>query len=129
MQEIPYVGIPAIRKIFPSLAPVDIVGTQGTPGHSTANVFSSAAVTSGNNGDAGTFTTGITVPSAAFCSTKSTVTLGSATTLIKVWCTCSGSSPGKIRQFTLARAVCGNALAACPPFNMVATQVVCSNEL
>ena len=36
----------------------------------------------------------------------------------------SGEWPGKIRQFTLACAVCGSALLACPAASRVATQVV-----
>ena len=49
---------------------------------------------------------------------------GSATTRLSVASTSSGGSPGKIRQFTVARARCGNAFSACPPSSMVATQVV-----
>ena len=36
----------------------------------------------------------------------------------------SGESPGMMRQLTVAFADCGNALAACPPESIVATQVV-----
>ena len=36
----------------------------------------------------------------------------------------STDSSGMTRQFTVARAVCGNAFSACPASSMVATQVV-----
>ena len=52
------------------------------------------------------------------------MTLGSAITRSRVARICSGASPGKMRQLTLARAVCGRALGAWPPESMVATQVV-----
>src|SRR2546427_761153 len=50
--------------------------------------------------------------------------LGSSKTRISVDRTSPGESAGNRRQFTIARAVCGNALSACPPSRRVATQVV-----
>ena len=44
--------------------------------------------------------------------------------LASVWRTSSIFTPGKMRQFTLATALCGKAFWACPPSSMVATQVV-----
>src|SRR6266478_3003542 len=106
-----------------------MVGTTGRPGHKLCTVFSSASTTSGNNGDGGTPTCGTIAPFAAFTGTIMTLTLGSAATLSSVLRTSSGSSPGIMRQLTLARAVCGSALGACPPVSIVATHVVCSSEL
>ena len=59
-------------------------------------------------------------------------TLGRAilfATLINVRSTSSGSSPGRMRQFTLAAARCGSAFGACPASTIVATQVVRSIAL
>src|SRR5579863_696837 len=106
-----------------------MVGTTGKPGQIACTVFSSARITPGRSGEGGTPTGGITVPVASLTGTTVTATLGSAATFSSVLRTASGSSPGKMRQFTLARAICGNALGAWPPLSMVATQVVCSSEL
>src|SRR6267378_5050910 len=129
MQEMPYVGMPAMRVYFPSVAPVDMVATRGTPGQVTFKTFSMACVTSGSSGDGGTGTTGTTFPSGVSCGTMVILTFGSFATRSSVLCTSSGSSPGKIRQLTLARAVCGSAFGAWPPKSMVATHVVCKSEL
>src|SRR5208337_2327784 len=118
-----------MQRYLPSEAPVDIVGTIGIPGHMVAKVRSSAVVTSGSSGEGGTATMGMSFPSAVFSGTTVILTLGSAATRSNVLRTLSGSSPGKMRQFTLARAVCGSALGAWPPDSIVATHVVCSNEL
>src|SRR5580704_19195238 len=123
MQEIPYVGIPAVRVMRPSVAPVDIEGTTGTLPHKAWTVSSMARVTSGSRGEGGTVTSLTSEPSAACSGTSVTTTFGSATARSIVLRMLSGSSPGKIRQLTLARAVCGRAFGAWPPESMVATQV------
>src|SRR6266568_2214180 len=129
MQEMPYVGMPAMRVYLPSVAPVDMVATTGMPGHILLKVFCMAFVTSGSNGEGGTGTTGTAFPSGSVCVTMLILTLGSLATRWRVLRISCGSSPGKMRQLTLARAVCGSALGAWPPESIVATQVVCSNEL
>src|SRR5437879_7871761 len=53
--------------------------------------------------------------------------LGSFKTRMSVDRTSTGDSPGKSRQFTMARAVCGKALSACPLSRRVATHVVRNN--
>src|SRR5258706_14918630 len=78
MQAMPYVGMPAIRRYLPSVAPVDIVGTMGTPGHIVARVRSRALVTSGSNGGGGTVTIGMACPSAVFCTTAGLLRFGFA---------------------------------------------------
>ena len=50
-------------------------------------------------------------------------------TLVSVACTSAVLVPGKIRQFTLARARCGSALVAWPASSIVATQLVWRTEL
>src|SRR6516165_6629599 len=97
--------MPAMRRYLPSVAPVDMEGTTGTPGHIMASVRSNAEVTSGSRGEGGTATMGINLPSEVFSGTTVTFTWGLATTRSRVLRTSSGSSPGKMRQLTLARAV------------------------
>src|SRR4051812_46394456 len=58
-----------------------------------------------------------------------TVTLGSAIARMSAALVVSASSPGTIRQLIVALARCGKALGACPPSNIVATQVVRNIEL
>ena len=53
-----------------------------------------------------------------------TATFSSAMTRASVRPTSSTDSSGMIRQFTVARAVCGKAFSACPASSRVATQVV-----
>src|SRR5208337_1653386 len=129
MQAMPYVGMPAMRRYLPSVAPVDIEGTTGSPGHIAASVRFNVSFNSGKRGDGGTATMGMSFPSEVFSGTKVILSLGSATTRSNVLRTSSGSSPGNTRQLTLARAVCGRALGAWPPDSMVATQVVWRSEL
>src|SRR5215468_4945149 len=129
MHAIPNVGMPAARRYFPSLAPVDIVGTTGNPGHIVANVSEYAVITSRISGDGGTVTTGIALPSEVLSTTIVTFTPESFATRSNVFRTSSGSSPGKIRQLTVARAICGSAFGAWPPASIVATHVVLSSEL
>src|SRR5260370_15848401 len=121
--------MPAMRAYFPSVAPVDMVATRGTPGQTALKTFSMACVTSGSSGEEGTGTTGTTFPSGASCGTMLTLTFGSLATRSRGLWTPSGSSPGQMRQLTLARAVCGRACGAWPPESMVATDVVCRSEL
>src|ERR1700680_2286428 len=80
-----------------------------------------AFTTSGSSAEGGTVTVGTGLPSVPSCGTSVTVTFESAATRSRVLRTSSGSSPGKILQFTLARAVWGKALGACPPESMVGT--------
>ena len=112
--------MPALRRYVPSVAPVSITGTMGTPGHIVAVAASIAAITSGLKGDAGL---GLAWPTAV------TLTPESATTRSSVRRTASGASPGRIRQFTTALARCGSAFSACPPSSIVATHVVRIMEL
>src|SRR6266851_4441723 len=112
MQEIPYVGMSATRVYLPSVAPVDIVGTRGTHGDVILKVFSMACVTSRSSGEGGTAAMVTFFPSVVRCGTMLILTFGSFATRSSVLRTSSGSSPGKIRQLTLARAVCGRAFGA-----------------
>src|SRR5260370_7843544 len=121
--------MPAMRVYLPSVEPVDIVPTRGTPGQALLKTFSMACVSSGRSGEGGTGTTGTTFPSGARCGTMVTLTLGSLATFSSVLWTTSGSSPGKMRQLTLARAVCGSAFGACPPESMVPPQDACTHKL
>src|SRR5271167_3691877 len=105
----------ASRKI-PSVAPVDMVGTKGTPGKYLATSASAGPKILGSSG--GATATGRTG------GTKVTLTPGSPITATKAARVSSTVSPGNIRQLTLAAARCGNALLAWPPSNSVATQVV-----
>src|SRR5438128_12557625 len=109
--EVPYAAIPAVLRNLESVAPVDIVGTTGTPGHISAVTFSTAPRISGVSGDAGLGKKrliGVTVM----------VSLASTLTIV-AWIS-SGDSPGSTRQLTTARAVCGSALLAWPPSRRVA---------
>src|SRR6202790_2552157 len=49
--------MPAMRRNFPSVAPVDMVATSGRPGHMVAMVCSMAVMSSGRSGEGGTLTT------------------------------------------------------------------------
>src|SRR5215467_12276891 len=118
-----------MRVYFPSVAPVDMVATSGIPGQVKPNVFSIALVTSGSSGEGGTGTTGTTFPLGSVCGTMLIFTFGSLATRSSVLRISCGSSPGKIRQFTLARAVCGLVKETSTTESIVATQVVCSSEL
>jgi len=97
------------------VAPVLIVGTTGTPGHISCVVASMARSSSGVRGDGGLGLAG---------ARGVTLTPESATTRRSVASTCSGGSPGRMRQFTVARARWGSAFSAWPPSISVATQVV-----
>ena len=112
--------MPAARRYLLSVAPVPIVGMTSTFGPNTSRVtFVIGCMISGDSGDgdacsiAGAFEIFTPVSLAAFSSAARTS---------------AGSWPGAIRQLTLAVAVCGSALRACPPESIVATQVVRSIE-
>src|SRR5882757_236233 len=104
----------ASRKM-PSVAPVDMVGTSGTPGKYFATNLSAGPTIFGSSG--GGMATG------RIGGTGVTLTPGSPMTFTSVAWTASTVSPGNIRQFTFALARCGSALLAWPPSNRVATQV------
>src|SRR4051812_36809111 len=113
MASTPYVGMPALRRYSPSVAPVAITGTTTTPGHIASVIDSIGRISSGNSGEG----------ALGFASSMNdTATLGSATTSASFSLTAAGDSPGRIRQFTVAVAVCGSALLAWPPSTRVATQ-------
>src|SRR5262245_8846581 len=112
--------MPALRRNRPSVAPVDIEGTTGTPVHISVVIRSIALKISGFSGD-GTL--------AVALSNAETEIFESARTRISADRTSTGDSPGRIRQFTIARAVCGRAFSACPASRRVATQVVRSSAL
>src|SRR5262249_31676059 len=99
----------------PSVAPVDMTGTTGTPGHMSVVARSTAAMISGFSGEGSL---------AAASSIGATEIFESAITRTKVERTSAGDSTGRIQQLTTGHAVCGSALSACPPSRRVATQVV-----
>ena len=102
------------------MAPVDIVGISGTPGHMSSTIGSIAPMISSVNGDGsegvGSFTRVISM-SVLPAISRSFASMS------------SGSWPGRMRQLTVASAVCGRALSAWPAASRVATQVVCSKAL
>ncbi len=97
-----------------------MLGTTAAPGHIEAVMLSIGSSTSGTSGDDGD---GTAAEVTVIC------TAVSATSRRIVSMTVSGDSSGSMRQFTLAAAVCGSALAAWPPSSCVATQVVRSTAL
>src|SRR6185437_9766264 len=111
-----YVGIPTALVNSPSVAAASNIGSTGTPGQNSAVSFSIGSITAGVNGGGGDV--GPRVSSVA------TLISGSATSSSSFARTASVGTPGKIRQLTIARARCGNALVAWPASSMVATQVV-----
>src|SRR5438093_609890 len=112
--------MPELRKYKPSVAPVDITGTTGTPGHMCVVIRSSAKMISGLSGDG---LLGVASPSGE------TEIFGSPKTRVSVACTSPGESPGRMRQFTIARAVGGRAFSAWPASRRVATHVVLNSAL
>src|SRR5262245_21829759 len=107
--------MPALRRYRLSVAPVLITGTTGTPGHIAAVIASTGRITSAVSGDGGL----------GFASrTGAMVIRPSLTTLTRVSRVRSAVSVGRMRQLTVARAVCGKAFSACPASIIVATQVV-----
>src|SRR5438876_4187723 len=112
--------MPAVRRNRESVAPVDIEGITGTPGHIAAVTDSTARITSGVSGDAG-------LGKNRFIGV--TVILSLASAPMSVRRTSSSDSPGSTRQLTTALAVWGSALLAWPPSSRVATHVVRSRAL
>src|SRR6476661_6422984 len=107
--------MPALRRYNPSVAPVDICGTITAPGQYFAAVFVIAPITSARSGDTGLETAGRVTRT--WIAVSATMRRSCAVAL-------SGGYPGSNRQFTVARATCGNALSAWPANSRVATQVV-----
>src|SRR5499426_3917038 len=107
--------MPALRKYRLSVAPVLITGTTGTPGHICSVTVSIGFITSAESGEGGLGLGSLI---------GVIVTRLSLMTLTKVSRVCSAVSVGRMRQLTVARAVCGNAFSACPASSIVATQVV-----
>src|SRR3954452_15450036 len=100
MPSIPYVGIPLFRKYNPSVAPVPIVGTTTAPGNIALVIDSSGCMICGWSDEGGLGFAG---------STYVKVTFGSAITSVSVRLITAGSSPGRMRQLTLAVASWGRA--------------------
>src|SRR5262249_3947678 len=97
-----------------------MIGMTGVAGPNTGGRVSVAAQISLGSGE-GVLSTGppngvIEIPS-------------SANTCLRVAYTSPIGSPGRTRQLTVALALCGSALTACPPWICVATQVVRSCAL
>ena len=97
------------------MAPVLITGTTTAPGNISLVSDSTAVITFGRSGD------GLL---GCASSTNATVIFGSFRIPISVSFTATGETPGRMRQFTLALAICGSAFIACPPSSFVGTQVV-----
>src|SRR5438477_12878464 len=114
--------MPAGVRKAPSVAPADIDGTTGTPGHILAASSSTGLKILGVRG-CGPLGTSLRL------SAKVTLISGSATSSCSLARTCSGVVPGKMRQLMLASARWGRALLAWPAFNRVGTQVVCNTAL
>src|SRR5881296_251481 len=110
----PYVGISALRRYSPSVAPVLITGATITPGNICFVSDSTAFITSARSDDG---LLGLASP------TNDTLIWGSASTSTSLSFTDVGDTPGRMRQFTFAPAICGSALFAWPPCRRVATQV------
>ena len=106
----------AISKASASL----MYGAIGTLPHIALTDASTALKTSGRSGDAGL---GRAVSTGARWTEVSLIARTNARS------TPPGSSPGSMRQFTNARAVCGSAFGAWPPSSIVATHVVRRSEL
>src|SRR4029079_18786328 len=114
--------MPAGVRKAPSVAPADMKGTTGTPGHILAVRVSTGPKIFGSKG-CGPLGTSLRL------SAKLTLISGSATSSCSLARTCSGVVPGKMRQLILASARWGKALLAWPALNKVGTQVVCSTAL
>jgi hypothetical protein len=113
-------GDAGVSQKLLSVAPELMVGITGMPGQNSATSFSIGRISCGSNGD-GALVVDLVVGVTLICSSASTRT--------NVWRTSSIGSPGSTRQLTVARAVCGSALSACPASSLVATQVVRSCAL
>src|SRR5689334_9161977 len=107
--------MPTLRRYRLSVAPVDMVGMTGSPGHMATVTRSTVPMNSVVNGEGGLGLGGATIATAIW---------SSASTRTRVCSTSSIESLGSTRQFTVALAVWGSALLAWPPLIRVATQVV-----
>ena len=108
-------GNSGFRTKLPSVAPDDITGTTTTSAQklpATPSIAPKISVVSGDGGD--------TV--AGFTCANSTKV--SATAVREARTTTDVSVPRISLQFTVACAVCGSALSACPPERRVATQAI-----
>src|ERR1700743_2696953 len=95
-----------MRRYFPSVAPITIIGTTGTPGQILFDDSVMALKRSGRIGEAGpAFDSFIILM----------LTSSSAAICFRVDSTYSGESSGRTRQFTVAAASCGSALTAWAP--------------
>src|SRR5215207_9796778 len=97
-----------------------MLGTIGTGPHIDVTIERIVASNDGGSADGGL---GGAVSAAV------TTTAVSATTRRIVRSTSRMSSPGRIRQFTVACTRCGSAFTACPPLIMVVMHVVRSIAL
>src|SRR3569833_1722928 len=109
--------MPAGVRKAPSVAPADMKGTTGTPGHILAVRVSTGPKIFGFKG-CGPLGTSLRL------SAKVTLISGSATSSCSLARTCSGVVPGKKQQKKKTTAHRGKALLAWPAFNKVGTQVV-----
>ena len=100
------------------MAPVSMWGMMGTAGALPHTAFAAASIADKGSGASGDGGLGVGVPIGA------TTICGSARTRTSVCCTAAASSIGRIRQLTVACAVCGSAFSACPACSIVATHVV-----
>src|ERR1700753_2734932 len=107
-----------------------MIGVTGVPGQIAFTSLRIGSKTSGNGGG-GTIAlrSGAVSETTPVSATYFTESFGSSKSLMSSLRISSGECPGKMRQFTLACAVCGSALLAWPPERRVATHVVLKLEL
>src|ERR1039458_9390482 len=108
-----------------SLAPVSITGVTVIPGQMACVMLVSGDQTSGI-GAGGTIAvrSGAVALTSPEFDTYSTFNCESAKMEMSCLRVSAGEWPGRIRQFTMAWAICGSSLVASPAFSRVATQVV-----
>src|SRR5271155_4083857 len=99
--------MPIASRKTPSVAPVDICGMNGTPGKYFATSSSAGPIILGSSG--GGKATG------RIGGTIVNLTPGSPIAATSAACVPSTVSPGKIRQFTLAAARCGDGIIKWAP--------------
>src|SRR5215203_1513148 len=107
--------MPAARRYNPSVPPITIIGTAGTPGQSDVVTAVMADMRSSRRGEGG--------PLWGVPSTVITIAV-SAMIRWSVDVTDATDSSGNTRQLTFAVAICGRAFLAWPPSSCVATHVV-----
>ena len=108
--ETPYVGMPALRSYRPSVAPVDITGTTGIPGHISRVSRSIGAQDLGSQRRR---------RAAARLRHRRHVHRRVARDVARAsHGRPSRRDPGSTRQFTFARASCGSAFVAWPPVEL-----------